>query len=798
MQLQADTGVPGVPSPPRPSTLLSGTLVSVFLGCLCLTLYVTALPHELSAYFRPDPAFFSTTFSLMGLAVGAGLAGLGKRFSIGGGTALSAAGLTSTPASFLPSLLLFSGWPSLIALSLVQTVPLVVWGLYLGVLFRDLASRASVLVAIAAIGSALGLSLAFFIMHWAGGPVAALWISGGGMLVAALGLSRAKPTLLLCCLAAMAFGVGGLTTGWNKTPIPAWRDNSPSFGNLLSSMAHIQGGNLGPKACSWGAGARLDLLGLRQGDENVRWLFRNGNLHSVMPGQPQQKDVVAWLKEPFPLPLLPFLTRRPGSLLCIDPGGGLELRIASDLGVKNILAIEPEPGMASIWKATERFHGHLIERPGVKILYGDVRCLLEENSGTFDMVMLNLRPDNTLTWPGSAMNQDRLATDEALASYWHHLAPGGILVFSASTDLSFAKVLCQTMDLLSHSSGTGAFTSRERLWGFQVNSEGAAQNGYNFLLMAMKGNPPNGFKENMNAASQDMMVRTLFGPTAGAELPYSVVFNSGSPMVGRDRLAQIFSQQYHAPINLTGATDQRPFFYQFLAEAEPLTKWALGVGLGLAILFFVFPLPGLRPIDAPGASTRLPLPVFLCFFAALGIGALLAGSFLAHWVVASLDTVSRFSTPLSLGFMLVGLGTGAGYVRRIWPGWPTKIFAVSSGGTAILLLLMLWTTSVLPGAPYLHGGPITLAAAILTAFLFGVCLGPALPCGIEHLRRTLPDLLPWAIAVLFLSLGLGATAIQWLTRFHGYDMVGAWAAGCLAVAGILGMLLWRATFVKED
>ena len=113
-----------------------------------------------------------------------------------------------------------------------------------------------------------------------------------------------------------------------------------------------------------------------------------------------------------------YLRPNPNQVLLILNGGGSAIPCAVAAGARHITIIEPSPQIAAILR--RQYHYQIINQ--------DPRAFLAGSNNRYDIIQLE-------NWgasiPGAAaLNQEHLLTIEALAAYWNHLAPKGILIIS--------------------------------------------------------------------------------------------------------------------------------------------------------------------------------------------------------------------------------------------------------------------------------------------------------------------------------------------------------------------------------
>jgi hypothetical protein len=113
-----------------------------------------------------------------------------------------------------------------------------------------------------------------------------------------------------------------------------------------------------------------------------------------------------------------YLRPNPNHVLLIQNGGGSAIPCAVAAGGRHISIIEPSPQIAAILR---RQYNH-------QVINQNPRAFLAGSNNRYDIIQLE-------NWgtsiPGTAaLYQEHLLTIEALAAYWNHLTPKGVLIIS--------------------------------------------------------------------------------------------------------------------------------------------------------------------------------------------------------------------------------------------------------------------------------------------------------------------------------------------------------------------------------
>jgi hypothetical protein len=246
--------------------------------------------------------------------------------------------------------------------------------------------------------------------------------------------------------------------------------------------------------------------------------------------------------------------------------------------------------------------------------------------------------------------------------------------------------------------------------------------------------------------------------------------------------------------NLRPATDNRPFFSQFL-RWETLPHLAALVGqralpameLGSLVLFVTFFLL----TSAAVILILLPLwrlgwrgrhrPSVVGYFGSLGLGYMLVEIALIHQFVLYLGHPVHAAATVICA-LLVGSGIGSACSGRLprllgRPQRAAVMVALLLAGVALLLPALLHQTIILP-----TNSRMALALALLVPV--GFAMGLPFPLGLGELHRRQPETVPWAWGINGCLSVVGTTLATIIAISAGFKLVLA-AAVLAYLAGTL-------------
>ncbi|NBD39134.1 MAG: hypothetical protein GVY10_11250 [Verrucomicrobia bacterium] len=441
------------------------------------------------------------------------------------------------------------------------------------------------------------------------------------------------------------------------------------------------------------------------------------------------------------------LVPEPESVLLLSTEGTSSLRLALAKKAGRILAVEPYPVVAK-WLQDEISHLPPGKFP-VDLRTLSPRVVLEQAEESFQLIQY---PSVGSFHGGVGMQSigsDFLLTRESFAAAIRLLAEDGVLVVPCWLDFPERKPLRLLTTLLAGARKAGIPSPSDHLaivrsWGamsflFTLNPLTGAQK--DTLLRACERwafDPLwlGGHKDLARERHHQLESRTLFRMTD------AILGNPEDPAIA----------EY--PFAIESATDQRPFFSQFLqprslAAVEKafgqrslpffeLGSFLLLVTLGLLLLFafaFIFlPLPFHR-LRSRGRTTTV------LYFAGLGLGFLFV-----EIIFMQVFHLVWGSPLLAAGGTIAGMlffsGLGALASRNFDPERP--VLPVLFALVCLLLLVAAFTLlplarSIAPLAPFWR---LLIAFTILAIVSFP--LGFFFPSGLRLLQRHRPDHLPWA------------------------------------------------------
>jgi hypothetical protein len=410
-----------------------------------------------------------------------------------------------------------------------------------------------------------------------------------------------------------------------------------------------------------------------------------------------------------------YQLRPPKRVAIVGAGGGRDILTAKHAGAEDVDAVELNPAIVGALSGPFReFSGDVYHLPGVHAHVGEGRSFLTHAEGGYDLLQISLIDSWAATAAGAfSLSENYLYTIEALRLYLRKLGPDGLLSISrwmqGDRQLEGARLSVMLMEALRRE---GVAEPEKHLGVVQSWSVGT------FLVSKT----PLGEADvaKLDAICQERGFRRHW-PRHEATPGDSVV---ASVLEGR------VADYEKMGVDLSPATDDRPFFFQTLSlvrrvdsatiaqlsnneQSVALLRMLLGVVsvLTLALFFVPFALSG-KVRRAPGL-----VPGSL-YFLAIGVAFMLVEMPMMQRFVLYLGHPS-YATTVVLAAVLVGAGMGSAaaaradqaVVRRFGLLLPAFLVA------ADLALGPLFQATL--GAPFAAKLAVSAAVLVPAGFLMG-------------------------------------------------------------------------------
>ena len=478
--------------------------------------------------------------------------------------------------------------------------------------------------------------------------------------------------------------------------------------------------------------------------------------------------------------------------LVIGPGGGRDVLAALASGAPHVTAVEVNPAVIEAVRGPfADFAGHLYDRPDVTAVVADARGYVERSPGDYDVIQASLIDTWAAGGSGAfALSENSLYTKEAFTSYFNHLSDDGILSISRwyLPDRP-AETLRLVTTGLAGWEAAGVLDARQHVAVIAMLDPARAQTeGLSTTL----------FKREPFTAAEVIRLQEVADAYG-----YRVIFAPG--LEPFEEVGRFIMDPDHAafiaayPLDISPATDNRPFFFNLILlgdlldpalsgsgvyrtsmEAIYILFAVIGVTATLSALFILVPLvlgSRRRGLARPTATT-------LAYFGALGLA----------FMMVEIPTMQKLTVYLgqpvySLAVVLFSLLLFSG-LGSWWSGrWAAGTIAANMRRVfplliAFLLLHAVFSSAVLEQTLQLALG-LRLVVAVLLLAVLGFLMGIPFPVGIRWAGRRQATVVPWLWGINGVSSVLGSALATALAIHVGFRLTLIVAAVVYSTAALL-------------
>jgi len=634
------------------------------------------------------------------------------------------------------------------------------------------------------VGAGLGALIAVWAIEPLTGP-GALMVFGasGGLAAVAFALARPEPKLLLRGGVGLLMAAGILywiypaaKAGLVDPPLAPTKELAmmPAFIKVdeavWNPLARIDITAPLPTQPTMGGAFPPDLP-----KQNIRGIFQDGSAPTLFMQWDGKLESMSFLRDASAAAghiALEARGKTGTETMAIGVGGGIDLAIALQFGVKRVTGVEINSSTRRLLEDTYAdFSGGLVARDDVELVNAEGRHFARSSGRKFDLIQMSGVDTYTALSTGAyTLSESYLYTLDAVEEFLAALKPGGVLSYSR---IVFADAPRETLRL--------ALTAREALERRGIEDPAS----HMFVLFGGRWAEllvsETAFEPKVIAALHSLVERNgykiLFDPTE----PHGGPFDEGLHADGAARTA--FFDDY--PYMVEPATDDKPFFFNYFKWGDlkktdqygghayeqkyPIGHLCLLLSLVQTVLlgaFFILrPLRRMKSETKAGGSGNLAV---FGYFAALGLGFIGIEVVLLQRFVLFLGHPT-WSLVVVLPTLLIAAGVGSLTMR------PT------SDARQRLRRLLWGIPLVILFALFISGAPLNVFLGLSLSLRFflsvvflapvGFVLGMAFPAGIALIDETAPELVPWAWAVNSFATVFGSTATVLLAMDFGFTAI---------------------------
>lgn len=494
-------------------------------------------------------------------------------------------------------------------------------------------------------------------------------------------------------------------------------------------------------------------------------------------------------------------------VLIVGMGGGVDVVTALHHGATDVTAVEINA--STVEAATRRFaafQGHVLARPGVRVVHGDGRSFLERaqlRGERYALIQMSGADTYSAGAAGAFMfSESYLYTVDAFKRYIRALDDDGVLALIRFGPEPLRAVISEAIAL-----GELGYRHPERH--IVVLRQGVCA----AIVLAKRPITPAQLARvraglagsaRGSQVSLPMWEAMGFGINEPLRLEYAPGLTPGSPYdVALQTVAANSRSRFQAlldalPMDFSPTTDDRPFFFQFLKPRDWLRLgsigdrnfWALGllghVRLVTGFLVLAAFLTLVPPLVARRRQARGAFPGWAAaYFGALGAAYMFVELALIQRTVLLLGHPT-WSVSALLAALLLGSGAGsfaAGSPRLAARPARTVALAVF----AIAALVGLYELALPTLVAWLLPAPLAVRAAALVALVapLGVAMGVPFPTGLRAAERAQgAGLVAWALGVNGFAGVLASLVAVPAAMVGGFRAVLAVAVALYALAAV--------------
>ncbi len=776
---------------------MGGLLATVLIAALACGLSTSSQTAILASLYDYPLSLLSVGVALGGAFAGL-LAGTFHRRRSGRALSESATLLLafSAPLGAAGTALAFTGWvwtiPGMLLILVAWAAPFAalvgVWG---GVTRRFGPRGVSLGLAALGVGYLGGVVGGVWVQNTLGGPIDTAWAAAAVVGVAGLVAGVTIQRLWSSGLALAAVWLVATATGWAVAPLPPAPASKAATAALRPLYRHRAppGGPVLHRV-QWHDGVRDDEL--RAVGAGLATFYSNGTPPILSATGGRERIGAEVGSDRWPLLALPVIVARPKRALIIGAAAGASVQVMRRLGVEHVRVLAYDQTLQSMIDAG----GPGAPHSGAGDVVGlpvRVRAVLAQDRSRYGVILLPLGQPCASGRCASNAPEALLLTREALASYWRHLIPGGVLAVATNDWGLSLRAMLMAWGLPDPQGGVGRAALVRHAWGVDAMRGMSSASPYRHLLLVVKGAMAAPAQvARMRNAAVDLPIIVRFGPGFRATGPYRLLKRAGRARVAEAVIGS-FSRTYREGADFRTATDRHPFFFVTVRSGAPRLKWLFGAALLGLILIALWAVPGLRAVRSPEAADRPPIPVILSVFAATGGGlALVVAGLGERLTLAAGSTV--FGAGAVLGACFVGLVIGralAGRANR----HRTPLAGACAWLAPVVAAAVAFGTDRLVVAYRLESAPaFTLyagtAAVAVAAALAGAACAVALVRAYRGLQRTLYPLEKAAAGMCALGAVAGSALAPWLARVYGFEKVWIVALALGAAVFVAGAWTW--------
>jgi len=455
-------------------------------------------------------------------------------------------------------------------------------------------------------------------------------------------------------------------------------------------------------------------------------------------------------------------------VLVIGCGGGVDMLIALYHGANHVVGVDVNPDMIKLLKRYGEFACGVFQRKDVELVTAEGRHFLSRDQRKYDVIQLSgVDTFSALSTGAYALTENFIYTTEAFEQYFSHLKDDGIVNISRAfftPPRETLKMIAMWMQVLE---SIGIENPKQHI--MILNGWGQHRLKLEDRWQKVEGPWAQTLVKHSAFTPEEVKTLTEWTEWLGFEVIYDPYTSRNNEL---DTLITASTEQRQRIINehqlnITPATDDKPFFFRFhrwdhLLRMAPFCRGGIKPPLALLILlgslgivaifsagFIIYPLCKLSSAAKPGGRAGI-----FIYFAALGLAFILIEITLIQKLTVFLGGPS-YSMSITLFTILLASGIGS-FLSRNWSSRPLQLLAVAIPllVSAVVVELFFVNRAILR-LMYLSHLFRALAVVAMLAPL-AILMGMPFPAGLRHVDSYRPELNPWAWGINACATVMGA------------------------------------------
>ena len=744
-------------------------LGGVFLVSAAGLLFQFAQTRLFSATLGYHLTFLVVSGALMGVAIGATAAATldRERQRIGTSRLAIAAALAVLAALVVETQidpLVVGMFPTSAAAYVLGVPPVLLASWIIVRLLRDAPAASGTIYAFDLAGAATGGLLGYLAIGTLGDQALYGLASALCLVAAALFIRPSASRIGLRRVSAIVAAVGlvAMLGVWGELLAP------PRPGPLKSTGADLAEG-MTRDVARWDPLARVDVMRFGSRGDSVHYAFLidpSYPTESRPPALAMELDMgaltpVIGMSSPSDLAVLdasvlgaPYELAARSNVLVIGPGGGIDVMTALRHGARSVTAVEVNRAVVALMRGRyAEYSGEVYADTRVHLVEDEARSFVRRSADRYDLVVMTVVDSFAALSSGAyALTESYLYTQEAMADYLAHLAPGGSLSVGRWYRDPPVEIVRTFKIAVAGLTALGKSNPETHIAVLRYGNFG-------LLLIGDRA---------FGAADVERL--RGFASRHGFELAYDPL-HPGEPFM--------------SSVEETPATDDRPFFFDTVPLSAVLSGradlpygygilfsalvLALALGIGLAVLpiYAQARRAGGRAVP-PGTLTSI----------AIGLGFIATELVLLQRLTLYLGQPS-LALAVGIAALLGGAACGSAVSSRI-RGGPRLPALLSAVGLLLTLALLPMATDATLAGPLL----VRVGIALVAATLVGLPLGSVFPNVVSQVGATDPSLVTWVWAVNGTASVVGAILATGLALAVGFTGLGTAAVICYGLAAL--------------